>query len=121
MKCASIFCVFVLAISTAGCGQSEADRLMQRQIKLLNEIADAMQDGSIKYYEPLSEIVEIHRKLAALDLSEAEMKRLADKYEDEIDKAHLRIQQVHGNFSDQQMLEGKKIRDQIERQLKQNN
>lgn len=122
MKYASIFCVFVLAISTTGCGQSEADRLMQKQIKLMNDSADAMQDGSIEdMFELQSEMVENAKKMAALDLSEAEMKQLANKYEDEINKATSRIQKAQANFSDQQTLEGKKIRDQIERQLKQNN
>jgi hypothetical protein len=84
--------VFVLLCGLSGCGSS-ADSLMKDQINLMNEMADAIEKG-----EPEAKLQtlkqrgeEIEKKMKAMNISDAEKKRLEEKYKDDLTKALGRL------------------------------
>ncbi len=90
-----VLCGSILAVvltSLCGCSPS-ADTLVQRRIDQLNELADAMESGAEKAkLEELGERVqETTKAVEALELSDAEKKRLAKKYGTQAAKAAARV------------------------------
>ena len=78
--------------SDSGSGSS-GDMLMQNLVKLMNELADSVERGpdQSKYDAMSAEINEKLEKLKALQSSEADTKKLTEKYKDEMAKAGARL------------------------------
>jgi hypothetical protein len=85
-------CGVVLVASVSGCGSS-GDSLMKDQIALMNELADALENGAdqSKVEALTKKSTENGEKLKALNLSEAEMNKLGERYKDELAKATTRL------------------------------
>jgi hypothetical protein len=85
-------CGLVLVVGVNGCGSS-SDSLMKDQIALMNELADALEHGAdaSKIEALTKKSTENGEKLKALNLSEAEMNKLGEKYKDELAKATTRL------------------------------
>jgi hypothetical protein len=79
----------------SGCGAS-ADSLMKDQIKLMNELADAMESNAAesKLADIKKRMDENSKKLDGLKLSEEDKKRLLEKHKDEFAKATGRLMQA---------------------------
>jgi hypothetical protein len=77
----------------AGCGTS-ADRLVREQIGLLEELADAYENGApqSKIDEIKKEMVENDKKLEELKLSEDAKRKALLPYKDAMDRANQRIE-----------------------------
>ena len=75
-----------------GCGQS-ADGLFQQQVDQLNALADAMEAGAeqAKIDEIQKQVKETGEALDALGLSEDEVKKVGEKYKEEMVKALGRV------------------------------
>ena len=94
-RLASAACVLILLSKLTGCGSggSSADSLMKEQIKLMNELAEAMESGADQSkVEALNKkLNETAEKFKALKLSEDDTKKLAEKYKDDLGKAVMRL------------------------------
>jgi hypothetical protein len=82
----------LLLLNVSGCGAS-ADSLMKEQIALMNEMADALEKD-----QPEAKIADIKKRMDAntekmknLKVSEADQKKLMEKYQDEMMKAAMRL------------------------------
>jgi hypothetical protein len=83
--------MFVLVFSVSGCG-SDADSLMKQQIQLMNDMADAIEKGDeSKAKELESKAKELEEKMKALNLSDEDKKKLAEKYKADLEKAMGRL------------------------------
>jgi peptidoglycan hydrolase CwlO-like protein len=82
----------MLMMSLSGCGSS-ADSLTKDQIKLMNELADAIDKGADKAkLEDISKrIQEVDKKFKDLKLSADEEKKLKDKYNKEGEEAAKKL------------------------------
>ena len=80
----------IACVSTSGCG-SNPDNLMKEQVEIFNQMAVAMEnpDPQAKLEELAKKLHENAKKLDALKLSDAEKKRLEEKYGPELQKARL--------------------------------
>ena len=89
-------CLF--AVSLVGCG-SKADRLVKKQIKLMNKMADELEAGkSRKDLKDLEDQMnEIGKEMNDLDLSKEEKDRLKEKYEDKLTDAMKRLMEAQFN------------------------
>ncbi|HMF12349.1 MAG TPA: hypothetical protein VKE94_08585 [Gemmataceae bacterium] len=87
-----VACGLLLILGVSGCG-SNADSLMKEQIKLMNELADALEGGAdqAKIEAINTKMKENGEKLEALKLSEADKKKLAEKYKDDMTKVGARL------------------------------
>jgi len=87
-----VTCGLVLVTCVGGCGSS-ADSLMKEQIKLMNEMADAVESGAdqSKIDAIGKKMKENEEKFNGLKLSEEEKKKLVEKYNDDIAKAVTRM------------------------------
>lgn len=97
MKTAALCIVACLSLAgLVGCGPSP-DSLIQKQIGLMNEMADMMESGEsdeeiekrIKEIEARQE--EITKQMEEFNLSEAEQERLKKKYEKPLGEAMARV------------------------------
>jgi len=81
-------CALIVCSGISGCGSS-ADSLMKDQIDILNKIADAMEDQNpqAKLEELAKKLQENAKKMEALKPTQAEMKKLNEKYGPELQKA----------------------------------
>ena len=81
-----LVCTFV------GCG-SKADRIVKKQIKLVNKLADKMEDGgSDEELKKISDqLTDLEKELEELDLTSEEKEALRDKYKDDMTKARKRL------------------------------
>ena len=95
MKKMMIFGALSLSLCLlSGCGgASGPDGLMQEQIDSMNELADAIESGADKSkIEAIQkQMKETEKKLDALKLSDAEKKKLVEKYKDKIAEATGRM------------------------------
>src|SRR5262249_3844296 len=91
LQCAN--CASLTFFDAAIVSGSSGDRVMQRIIKLMNELANAVESGpdSSKLAALSAELQECSEKLKALGLSEAENKQLTLKYKDDLAKASARL------------------------------
>lgn len=89
------FALCLFAVSLVGCG-SKADRLVKKQIKLMNKMADELEAGkSRKDLKDLEDqMTEIGKEMNDLDLSKEEKDRLKEKYEDKLTEAMKRLMQA---------------------------
>jgi uncharacterized protein YktA (UPF0223 family) len=90
-----VFCGSMMAVVLmlqCGCGQS-ADTLMQQQVDQLNELADAMESGAetAKIEEINKRMKETAEALKGLNISDAEEKRLGEKFNTEVTEATARV------------------------------
>lgn len=109
MKSAVRMTVLVgLALVFSGCG-SKPDRLVQKQIALMNEMADEIESGGSEddIKQVRGRLEENSKKLEELDLSEEEITRLKEKYEDEMSEAMGRMMKASMSRAAQEI--GKKI------------
>ncbi len=82
-------CLALFALS--GCGSS-ADSLIQQQIKVMNDLADAMEakdEAKVKQIE--AQMKELQKQMKEIKLSEADQKALAEKHKDALMKATGRL------------------------------
>jgi hypothetical protein len=71
---------------------SEADKLLKEQIALMNDMATAIEKKELDTKAKIEEKTkEIGKKLDALKLSEADQKKLQEKYKGELEKAMARV------------------------------
>ena len=79
----------------AGCGSS-ADSLMRQQIDAMNDLADAVEKGASESEMTAikSRMESIAEKMEKLSPSDAEKKRLMEKYKDDMAKATGRMMQA---------------------------
>jgi hypothetical protein len=91
--------------ATDGGGGPNGDRVMQDLIKLMNELADAMERGPdpSKFEAMGTEIQASSEKLKALGLSEVDMKRLTLKYKDDMAKAGARLSSALLKFENKEL------------------
>ncbi len=82
----------LLSLTLVGCG-SKADRLIKKQIKLMNKVADRMENGATEadIKDLTDEMKEIGKQLDELELSEEEKKKLEEKYKDDMKEATERM------------------------------
>ena len=76
----------------SGCSGSIADYLLEEQIRCLNDVAAAMENGApdFKIYELKARAQEAGRKLGALNLTEAEKKSLGERHRGELERVRQR-------------------------------
>ena len=79
-------------VALTGCGRSP-DALVEQQIGQMNEWADAIEAGAdqAKIDAIEERLTETKKALEELDLSDAEKKKLAEKYGEELGKATARV------------------------------
>jgi hypothetical protein len=83
--------VLILLCGVSGCG-SNADSLVKDQIRLTNELADALEKKDEAKIKDLTQKLEdTGKKLDALNLSHDEKKKLAERYKDDLQKAGMRM------------------------------
>ena len=84
--------LFALVTCFAGCGSS-AESMLKQQIAQLNELAEAIEnDAPESEIEAIKERMEATaKKMKELEVSEAEQKRLQEKYEDDLKQAGERL------------------------------
>jgi hypothetical protein len=87
-----VACGLVLIAGVSGCGSS-ADSLWKDQIKLMNELADALESGAAqsKIDDIGKKIKDNDEKLKALKLSDTDRRKLLVKYKDDMAKASKRV------------------------------
>jgi hypothetical protein len=92
--------VAVLPLALSGCGGSGADSLAKEQVGIMNDMAaalegvkdDASADAAVAKLKELgAKLRENTKKGEAMKLSEAENKKLEEKYKPEIEKATNRM------------------------------
>src|SRR5262249_25519644 len=94
MKKAVLGCAFVFLVGVSGCGSS-ADSLLKDQIKLMNDVADAMEKGDEAKVKDLQKrMEELKKKLDELKLSDEEVKKAWEKHKDEFAAAKGRVFQA---------------------------
>jgi len=76
----------------SGCSGSIADYMLEEQIRCLNDVAAAMENGApdFKIYELKARAQEAGRKLGALNLTEAEKKSLGERHRGELERVRQR-------------------------------
>jgi hypothetical protein len=89
----------VLACGVSGCGGANGDSLMKEQVKDMNDLAAALESKApeAKVKELSTKLQETEKKLKALNLSEDEKKKLAERHRDELVKASMRLAQAGMN------------------------
>jgi len=93
-KFLSLTCAFALLVGVSGCG-SKADSLIKEQIKLMNDLADAIEkDDEAKAKDIQEKIKENGKKLDDLKLSDDEKKKLEEKYKGDVEKAMKRVMEA---------------------------
>ena len=93
-KLPAFACALTLAVGLSGCG-SAADDLMKEKVKLKNEWAEALKSGDKSKKQEIDQrLLENLKKLADLKLSDADMKKLEEKYRRELDRAEQRISEA---------------------------
>jgi hypothetical protein len=77
----------------AGCGGSSADRLVEEEITLLNEMADAYESDAPQatINEIGLRIKEIHKQLDDLKLTQAAKKRIMADHQDGLKRVNDRL------------------------------
>jgi hypothetical protein len=89
------FCLAVAAalIATAGCGGDAGDAAFKDRIAAMNAYAEAMEKGEsdAKVKELGEQLGAAEQKYHSLKLSDAEKKKLDEKYKEEFLKAGLRM------------------------------
>lgn len=102
-NCASL--TFFDAASIGIVSGSSGDRIMQDLIKLMNEMADALERGPDKSnFEAMNaEIQEKSEKLKALQLSGVDTKKLNEKYKDDMAKAGARLSSAAFKFESKEL------------------
>jgi hypothetical protein len=91
MKRLATFCV--LLIGVGGCARDTPDGLFKRQIDLMHEQADALENDAPE--ETLAAITtrqhEVEKKIAALKISDDERKGLREQNKDGLERAMERV------------------------------
>jgi len=91
MKKAIVLGALAVVLTLSGCG-SQADGLIQQQIKLMNEMADAMENkDEAKLKDIESRMKTIGKQMEELKLSDADKKALEEKHKDAMMKAAGRM------------------------------
>ena len=85
-----VACGLVMVAGVTGCGSSP-DSLMKEQVTILNQMAEAMDsaDPQAKLEELAKKLNDNAKKLDARKLSDAEKKKLDEKYGPELQTARL--------------------------------
>jgi hypothetical protein len=93
-------CVGLALLGASGCdllspaarARARAERLLKEAVALLNEMADAQEKGDqARVAEIQSKLEEVGKQLDDLKLTEAEKKRLEEKYRPEMERAMARF------------------------------
>jgi hypothetical protein len=80
-------CTVALLISVSGCEKSAEDRT-KKQIDLMNDLADAIEKkDEAKAKSVAQELKENGEKLKAMNLSDDDKKKIAEKYKEDLGKA----------------------------------
>jgi hypothetical protein len=94
MKKAALFTAVSLLLCTlSGCGSSGSDGLIQQQIQVMNEMADALENkaGEAKMKELEGRLESIGTKLKEIKLSKEEQEALMNKHKEALMKATQRM------------------------------
>ncbi len=91
----------LLLLAVGGCGPAQADYLIAEQVRLMNQLADAIEDDQsdaetarARVQELRDRLAENDRKLQALTLSEEQKKSLRDKHRSELESAARRLEEA---------------------------
>ena len=90
---ALIFCISSLMVALTGCSGTTADRLLEEQITLLYELADAFDNDApqAKIDEISKLLADNHRQLDDLKLPERTKKKLVADHQSSLNPALLRL------------------------------
>lgn len=107
MKRLTLACCFAAVVMMSGCGSS-ADSILKKQIVLMNDMADAIENDASK--EEIDKLKErgdaLDKKLKALNLSAEEQRKLRERHEEEMNEAMAHLKKAMVNRMASEMKKG---------------